>query len=357
MTEIIRYSRIGKEDINFGMGTFEVRLADGRVVTLSQVDLGVLLSDATISTRTVTLDNLTVTNLTADSITTLGASPTSAFTVPEKADPASPVSGELWINSGGLVIEYADDAATPTRHALVGDDTTQTLTNKTLTTPVIASLVSGGQTLTVPAATDTLVARNTMDTLTNKTLTAPTISAPVFSGTITGTYTIGGTPTFPVGIATLGTPQASTSGTAIDFTSIPSGVKRIMVMGNGVSTNGTSDYLLQIGDAGGIETSGYLGTGSQVLNGATPNGANYTTGFGIFQNSAANVIHFIFELVLVNSSTNTWMAKLIGGHSNSATSTLGAGSKSLTGTLDRLRITTVTGTPTFDAGEINILYE
>jgi hypothetical protein len=158
MTETIRYARIGEEDINFGTSTFEARLADGRVVLLSQVDLGVLLSDATISTRTVTLDTLTVTTLTATTTT-----PGTTFRIPEKADPGSPLSGEVWINSGGLVPEYADDAATPTRHAFVGDDTTQTLTNKTLT--------------------------------------SPTISGPTFSGTAIGTYTLGGTPTLGAELA------------------------------------------------------------------------------------------------------------------------------------------------------------
>jgi hypothetical protein len=61
---------------------------------------------------------------------------------------------------------------------------TKTLTNKTLTTPVIASLqqASGSNTLTMPAATDTLVGKATTDTLTNKTLTSP-----VFNTAVSGT--------------------------------------------------------------------------------------------------------------------------------------------------------------------------
>ena len=68
-------------------------------------------------------------------------------------------------------------AATDT---LVGKATTDTLTNKTLTTPVIASISNTG-TLTLPTSTDTLVGRATTDTLTNKTLTSPSIAG----GTIT----------------------------------------------------------------------------------------------------------------------------------------------------------------------------
>jgi citrate lyase gamma subunit len=58
---------------------------------------------------------------------------------------------------------------------LVGKATTDTLTNKTLTAPVISTITNTG-TLTLPTSTDTLVGRATTDTLTNKTLTAPVIN-------------------------------------------------------------------------------------------------------------------------------------------------------------------------------------
>ena len=67
---------------------------------------------------------------------------------------------------------------------LVGTNVTQTLTNKTLTAPVIATIVNTG-TLTLPTSTDTLVGRNTTDTLTNKTLTNPVIGTIVNTGTLT----------------------------------------------------------------------------------------------------------------------------------------------------------------------------
>jgi hypothetical protein len=67
---------------------------------------------------------------------------------------------------------------------LVGTTVTQTLTNKTLTAPVIATIVNTG-TLTLPTSTDTLVGRNTTDTLTNKTLTNPVIGTIVNTGTLT----------------------------------------------------------------------------------------------------------------------------------------------------------------------------
>lgn len=65
---------------------------------------------------------------------------------------------------------------------------TQTLTNKTLTAPVISTISNTG-TLTLPTATDTLVGRATTDTLTNKTLTAPTLTAPALGTPTSGTLT------------------------------------------------------------------------------------------------------------------------------------------------------------------------
>ena len=103
--------------------------------------------------------------------------------------------------------------------------------------------------------------------------------------------------------ATLGTPVASTSGTSIDFTSIPSGTKRITISYSGVSTSGTSKPIVQLGDAGGVETSGYLGAGFR--NGATV--ANLTDGFGVHSDWSSSVIfHGITILTLLDSSTFTW---------------------------------------------------
>jgi len=65
---------------------------------------------------------------------------------------------------------------------------TQTLTNKTLTTPVISSISNTG-TLTLPTSTDTLVGRATTDTLTNKTLTSPTLTTPALGTPSSGTLT------------------------------------------------------------------------------------------------------------------------------------------------------------------------
>ena len=229
---------------------------------------------------------------------------------------------------------------------------------------VSSPAISGTNTLTLPAVTDTLVGKATTDTLTNKTVTAP-----VLSGTVTGTYTLGGTPTLTSptitgasistmasSVITSGTAVASTSGTSITFTGIPSWVKRVTVMFVGVSTNDTSHYQIQIGDSGGIETSGYAGNFSLI--GPTVAGAtNITSGFGVYNDSAGDVIHGQAVFSLFELSTNTWVVSGLFGRSSNNYTSVNAASKSLSATLDRLRITTITGTATFDAGSINILYE
>jgi hypothetical protein len=154
-----------------------------------------------------------------------------------------------------------------------------------------------------------------------------------------------------------GTAQASTSGTSIDFTGIPSWVKRITVMFNGVSTNGTSNPLIQIG-SGSVSTSGYQSGARDTTSVTAGGGVNYTTGFGMPSNAAINVLYGHSMLTLISS--NTWVNShsiyaLIG---STYYTLVGAGvSPALSGTLDRVRITTVNGTDTFDAGSINILYE
>lgn len=193
------------------------------------------------------------------------------------------------------------------------------------------------------------------------------MSSVVLAGSTSGSVTVqaaavAGSNTATLGAATgthfpftAGTSVASTSGTSIDFTSIPSWVKRITVMFSGVSTNGSGNYQIQIG-SGSVTTSGYLGSTGYFTSGTAVAAA--TAGFIVYNPSGAAVVaHGISTLVLVNSATNTWAASSVMASSQAAQMLFGAGSVSLSGTLDRVRITTSNGTDTFDAGSINILYE
>lgn len=154
-----------------------------------------------------------------------------------------------------------------------------------------------------------------------------------------------------------GVSVASTSGTAIDFTGIPSWVKRITINLSIVSTTGGSVVIFQIGDSGGIENFGYSGSGSGAVNAGTWNIATFADGFGLQASSASDQISGTLTLTLLNASTNTWVASGVFGLANTAAVCVTGGVKLLTGTLDRVRITTSSGVPTFDGGNINIQYD
>ena len=157
---------------------------------------------------------------------------------------------------------------------------------------------------------------------------------------------------FRINGITVGTETASTSGTAIDFTGIPAGVKKIVIMCEICSTNSTSDLLIQIGDGDGIEASGYEGV--VEANGTlTAFGAGY-----IFYDapSASTVWSGVINLYLKDASNNTWGETGLCHNGASNAVHVGTGFKSLTATLDRVRITSASG-DTFDAGSINIQYE
>jgi hypothetical protein len=163
------------------------------------------------------------------------------------------------------------------------------------------------------------------------------------------------------GVATsrivLGTAQASTSGTSIDFTGIPAWVKRITVMFAGISTNGTSIVQLQIGDAGGIETTGYAAQTNTITTTPAVTAATSTTAFQLGAAAFVAASTYSGTAVFSNLTGNSWVFSSMVIRDGTASSNFGAGTKTLSDTLTQVRITTVNGTDTFDAGSINILYE
>ena len=184
---------------------------------------------------------------------------------------------------------------------------------------VLSGDTSGSVTLAAPA-----VAGSTTQTLVNVTGTL----APVVSGTA----------------ITL------TNQTAPEFTGIPSWVKRITLMLNGVSTNSTGNILIQIG-SGSYTTSGYASSVSAANSGTTS-----TSGFIITFSIAA--AHLRYGTVVLNLLTgNTWVSSgSVGESTNAVVTSTSTGGVALSGALDRLRLY-VDGTQQFDAGTINILYE
>lgn len=145
------------------------------------------------------------------------------------------------------------------------------------------------------------------------------------------------------------------SGTAVNFLDIPSWVKRITVMFDGVSTSGASPIIVQIGDAGGIEITGYNGSVSNIA--STVASQNLSSGFAFIAGNAGYTYNGGLTISQMNLLTNLWIGQGVAGCTGVTMTMISGGTKSLSATLDRIRITTVNGTDTFDAGTINIMYE
>jgi len=177
---------------------------------------------------------------------------------------------------------------------------------------------------------------------------AITVSAPAVAGTNTLTLQAA---TATNAVNKLETAVASTSGTSIDFTSLPSWIKRITVMLAGVSSNGTSNFQVQIG-AGSIDATSYTSVVSAGAGAYTS-----TTGF-ILTGVISAALSRNGTCVLTSVGSNLWVASSVIANSDTTyTTSIGAGQKTLSGTLDRVRITTVNGIDTFDAGSVNLLLE
>lgn len=183
-----------------------------------------------------------------------------------------------------------------------------------------------------------------------------TVSAPAVAGSNTQTLVAATDTLAPVVRATA---QASTSGTAIEFTGIPSWVKRITVMLDGVSTNATSQIQVQLG-SGSYTISGYNSIGTGITGATVSSVTNNTTGFGCGNEGGTINSLRTGAFTLTNISGNIWTATFQYCLSDATRAIFGSGNITLSGTLDRLRIIgSTTGSPaaTFDAGTINILYE
>jgi hypothetical protein len=151
----------------------------------------------------------------------------------------------------------------------------------------------------------------------------------------------------------LGTAQTA-GGASVDFTGIPSWAKRITVLVSLVSTNGTSFPQIQIG-SGSYTTTGYTCIGA-AINTVTSGLASYTSGF-VIRTFAAASMSISGQLVLTNISGNTWVCSSVIADTGDTRIAWTGGSITLSGVLDRLRLTAVNGTDTFDAGTVNIMYE
>jgi hypothetical protein len=182
--------------------------------------------------------------------------------------------------------------------------------------------------------------------------------SPGTSGQVLQTNGVGANPSWvtPSGGITYAAPQASTSGTSIDFTGIPATATRVCVTLTGVSVNALAELRFQLGDSGGIETTGYTSQSSNAAGGGVGSAAS-TSGFdtnGNFLGSTAITAHG--RMTFTKITGDTWVADGLFGGSTPGNCII-AGSKTLSAALDRVRITTVAGTAAFDAGTIGVSWE
>jgi len=213
----------------------------------------------------------------------------------------------------------------------------------TATTSFTGATSGASTTLTASSVTGTI---QVGQVIAGTGLTAGTTITALGTGT-------GGAGTYTISPISTGTVSGTITVVGVSFLNIPSWVKRITMIFSGLSLSGTSSLLVQLG-AGSNEITGYVSTGQTLTGGVGGANQSSTAGMIIVDGAAVNVM--TGHMILTHIGSNVWVSS----HSLKATTVacvFGAGDKTLSGTLDRVRLTTVNGTDTFDAGSINILYE
>ena len=266
---------------------------------------------------------------------------------------APSTSGNLLTSNGTTWASTAPSILLPTAIGQIPfstNGTTYTATQKivqgtaitTATTSFTGATSGASTTLTASTVTGTI---QVGQVIAGTGITAGTVITAQLTGTI------GGAGTYTISPISTGTVSGTITVIGVDFLSIPSWAKRITVMLAGVSTNGSSNLCLQIG-AGSITSSGYISSASSSTNGAPTSTSSFLLTAFVSSTTTQNGI-----TTLASMGSNTWAQSGISAFNNGTYTNLSGGYVTLSGTLDRVRITTVGGTDTYDAGSINILYE
>ena len=190
----------------------------------------------------------------------------------------------------------------------------------------------------------------------------PTAVGPGTDGQVFTSTGAGSPPAFEAVSAgfTAGAVTATTSGSNIDFTSIPSSATIIHLILDNVGTNGDDQLMFQIGDSGGIETSSYIGAWGR-FSGTSLTGGTTTDGIDIRKGSPSTyVVSGVISLYLCDPANNAWIMSSQTVVNNTSDGNVqfdqrAVGYKALSGTLTQVRLDT-DGSNTFNAGEARIRY-
>ena len=147
------------------------------------------------------------------------------------------------------------------------------------------------------------------------------------------------------------------TGSSVDYTSLPSGIRKLYVVMSGLKQSSSGRYMVQLGDSGGLETSGYTsGSRLHYASGASVQ-EERTDSFVIFNDATEFYVNTIMQIA--NITGNKWVSTHTTFHSDRGaypgSTAHGAGRKELSGELTQLRITLSTGT--FTSGDVNLFYE
>jgi hypothetical protein len=153
----------------------------------------------------------------------------------------------------------------------------------------------------------------------------------------------------------MGTAITTTTGTTVDYTSLPNWVKRITLSFAGVSTNSTSGLIVRLSTGSVFATTGYVAASDSMATTVAPNARTDAFPLGDVTITAAEL--FSGTYTFTNIGSNTWVGTLAGASTTLPSVFAGGGYVTLGGVLDGIRLTTIAGTATFDAGTVNILYE
>jgi len=349
---------VGSTTVNSGSSTmttsagvsFTITGTSGNVYSLAAADVVYIVTVGgsvptgfyTIASVTGTSPNVTAFTCNYSPATASAGTVTSVTKYNNTATLQAPLSSFGSVGTSGFVLTSQGAGAPPQWIAAP-------VTSVNSKTGAVQSVLTQGTTITTSTTSFTGSGSSGATTITSSSVTGTIQVGQMLSGTGIASgasiTAINGS-TLTLSTANTGTVSGTITVVGVVFADIPSWAKRISVYLGGFSTSGTSAYLIQLGTASGFETSGYVGSYASTL---------YSSGFLLASNTAANVFHG--EASFSTIGNNVWIGALNFAISNSASQSQGAGTKSMPGTLDRLRLTTVNGTDTLDAGLVNIIYE